>query len=1289
METVSGINARAPELALAALSGDALQEGLDCLAQGIALFDADLRLAVCNRAFAGRLGPLADLASPGTPYESLIRRASERQHGSRRELDRRVRNILEKARKGEPFSVRWSLDAGATLDLACRPLSAGGLAMTVADTMPAVGDSNPLLPGGMREILERSPIAVSIVGPEGRLLFRNERWSEMAGIRHDDPAPDLRAMFKNPEDRERLKEALLDHGYIRDAEIEFLKADGEPMWVLVSMHRMDIAGQRVTIGSFSDITDRKRTENALRDSEERFRAVVAHSPAAIFLKDLDGRYILSNQVFDGWMDAGETGLIGKTAAHYMHEAQFAEISEHERHVVAAGTAIQREVRTRFADGVTRDTLALKFPVLGADGRVVAVGAVETDITERKQAERDLQRARTELERRVAERTHDLAREVKEHERTEKALRESQDRLRDLAEAGSDWFWEMDREFRFTHVSSSARTMLGVDPAVLVGRKRWDFARDAGDAKWRRHIDDLENHRPFRGFQFDMIGPDGQVRYIEASGKPVFDETGGFVGYRGTGTNVTVRVEAEKRAAEAQAQLIDAIESMTDAFVLFDADERFVLCNSRYREYYPMAARTLKPGLPFRELIESGIRDGEMAETGLTRDQLVEERLARFRAAGEPFVHQLQGGRWIRVSEHKTADGGTVSIRTDITDLRRAEAELRVAKEEAERAEEQLTTAIESLSEAFILFDADDRFVLCNTKYKEYYPSIAHLCVPGVAFEEILHAFARGGQDPAALTDPDGWVERRMARHRDPKEPFLQRLSDGRWLRNSERRTEDGGVVSLRADITDLVEAEQRAERAQAQLTDAIESLSDAFILFDAEDRFVIGNERVRELYASIAELLEPGVTFEEMLRTFVERGGIEDAKEDPEEWVRGRLQRHRNPGEPHVYRLGSGRWMRISEHKTKDGGIVSIRTDITPIVEAERRANEAQAQLSDAIESISEAFILFDADDRFVLCNSKFREYYPITSSHIEERITFKELVRLGVAHGELLDLEEPLDAWLDARVAEHYNPTAPHTHHLSSGRWMRVSDGRTESGGFVSVRTDITDLRRAQEELHATNQELEAFAYSVSHDLRAPLRTMDGFCQALLEDYAEVLDPVGRDYLGRVRAGSQRMAQLIDELLELSRVTRADLDQRQVDLSAMAWSVANSLRESAPAREVDFAIDAGITAHGDSRLLRVLLENLIGNAWKFTSKHSRAKIAFGTSVEGGRKTYYVRDDGAGFDMNYADKLFKPFQRLHGLDEFEGTGIGLATVARIVARHGGMVWARSRVEAGTTVYFTL
>jgi signal transduction histidine kinase len=252
----------------------------------------------------------------------------------------------------------------------------------------------------------------------------------------------------------------------------------------------------------------------------------------------------------------------------------------------------------------------------------------------------------------------------------------------------------------------------------------------------------------------------------------------------------------------------------------------------------------------------------------------------------------------------------------------------------------------------------------------------------------------------------------------------------------------------------------------------------------------------------------------------------------------------------------------------------------------------------------------------------------------------------------------------------------------------------------LARIQKQTTELQRAHDELEervvdrtarleAANKELEAFSYSVSHDLRAPLRGIDGFSQALLEDYSDRLDAEGKDYLQRVRAASQRMAQLIDDILNLSRLTRGEMRRETVDLSALARLTAIELQKSEPNRKIDFVISEGIQVNGDPRLLQIALENLLGNAWKFTGKRPRATIEVGQRRDNGKPVYFVRDDGAGFDMTYAGKMFGAFQRFHAGTDFKGTGIGLATVQRIVHRHGGHIWAEGKVGQGATFYFTL
>ncbi len=266
----------------------------------------------------------------------------------------------------------------------------------------------------------------------------------------------------------------------------------------------------------------------------------------------------------------------------------------------------------------------------------------------------------------------------------------------------------------------------------------------------------------------------------------------------------------------------------------------------------------------------------------------------------------------------------------------------------------------------------------------------------------------------------------------------------------------------------------------------------------------------------------------------------------------------------------------------------------------------------------------------------------------------------------------------------------------------------RAATASRVELEQEVTERKRAEGEikhyaaqLEAANEELEAFSYSVSHDLRAPLRRMDGFSRALLQTHADKLNEEGKHYLERVREGAQGMGELIDALLGLSRITRRELKRGRVDLRTLAYQIAEDLQKTQPGRDVEFVFEKAIIADGDKHLLRVAFQNLIGNAWKFTGKmEKKGRIEFGAAGNaecGARNTelgdevivYFVRDNGAGFDMAYAKKLFGAFQRLHREDEFEGTGIGLATVQRIIHKHGGRVWAEGALGKGATIYFTL
>ena len=263
----------------------------------------------------------------------------------------------------------------------------------------------------------------------------------------------------------------------------------------------------------------------------------------------------------------------------------------------------------------------------------------------------------------------------------------------------------------------------------------------------------------------------------------------------------------------------------------------------------------------------------------------------------------------------------------------------------------------------------------------------------------------------------------------------------------------------------------------------------------------------------------------------------------------------------------------------------------------------------------------------------------------------------------------------------------------------LTVSPIKGTSGeitGYSVIARDITERKKlervvaqARDVAEAANKELEAFSYSVSHDLRAPLRSIDGFSQALLEDYQDKLDDTAKSYLDRVRKATQHMSCLIDDMLKLSRVTRSEFRRESVDLSSMVRASSEKLQGNNPDRTVDVIIREGVFVNGDPNLLQIALDNLVGNAWKFAGHEVQPQFEFGTTVKEGKTACFIRDNGVGFDMAYVDKLFGAFQRLHTSLEFPGTGIGLATVKRVINRHGGQVWAEAEVGKGATFYFTL
>ena len=540
------------------------------------------------------------------------------------------------------------------------------------------------------------------------------------------------------------------------------------------------------------------------------------------------------------------------------------------------------------------------------------------------------------------------------------------------------------------------------------------------------------------------------------------------------------------------------------------------------------------------------------------------------------------------------------------------------------------------------------------------------------------------------------------KHRaDPNHPYDQyvryRHRDGStvWVRCRGRALRDANGKAIRmlgthVDVTALKVAEQALRSLTERFSLATRSAGIGVWDWDVVHDRITWDERMYALYGLTGEQF--GGAYEAWRRGL----HAEDAARGDAE-IRQALRDEREFDTEFrvVWPSGEVRQLRAHALVERDPAgaptrMVGVNYDITE----RKRAEHTRAQLANIVESTSDAIVGRTIDGVVTSWNRGAEHIF----GYRADEIIGQPIGVLFPPH--LPDAETSFAARLvGGERIEHFETERAH----KDGRLLDVSvtlsllqDASGNILGISMIARDISEFKQIQRELvrakemaEAASRELESFSYSVAHDLRAPLRIIDGFSQALVEDCGAVLDENGLGLVQQIRGSAQLMAQLIDDMLGLSRVTRQELDRRRVDLSTLARASAGRLARGDSGREVELVIEEGLAAEGDARLLAVLFDNLLGNAWKFTSKRALARIAFGATEREGLRTYFVRDNGAGFDMNYAGKLFGVFQRLHTVGEFEGTGVGLATVQRIVQRHQGRVWAEGAVNVGATVYFTL
>lgn len=635
---------------------------------------------------------------------------------------------------------------------------------------------------------------------------------------------------------------------------------------------------------------------------------------------------------------------------------------------------------------------------------------------------------------------------------------------------------------------------------------------------------------------------------------------------------------------------------------------------------------------------------------------------------------------------------------DISERKRSEEVLR-------QSEERLHTITENLSEGLITSDLTGQLLHWNqTALKTFGFSSKEECL--LKLPEFQNIFELTRLDGTVLKLEEWPLARIIAGEKLADYEVCVRRLDRDWKRVF---IYGGGIVTeangqalafvTMTDVTEYRHAEEKLRRSQQQLAGIIDSAMDAVITVDDDQHIVLFNGAAERMFLFPAE-----DAIGRSLDQFIPERFRETHKGHIDDFGKTRVTRRGMGALGALYGLRAD-----GEEFPIEASISQIESDgrklytvILRDISERKRADEAireQARILDLAP-----VTIRDLKGRILLWNTGAEQMYGWTSEEAVGKVAHK------LKHTKF---PRPLEE-IKARLLAHGHWEGEVTHTKKDGQqivvashWVLHRDENDKPAAILEVNSDITERKQAEREirrlneeleqrvadrtaqLQAANKELEAFSYSVSHDLRAPLRHIDGFSQALLEDNSEQLDETGKRNLNEVRNATQEMARLIDDLLQLARVTRGEMHREEVNLSELAHSVIKELKRSNGKRDVTIEIKEGLVTRGDKRLLRVMLTNLLGNAWKYSSQREQAKVTFSSGRQNGESFYFVRDNGAGFDMTYANKLFGAFQRLHTAGEFEGTGIGLATVQRIISRHGGRVWAEGAVNQGATFYFTV
>lgn len=643
-------------------------------------------------------------------------------------------------------------------------------------------------------------------------------------------------------------------------------------------------------------------------------------------------------------------------------------------------------------------------------------------------------------------------------KAETAMRDAQHseaRFRDIVEVGSDWIWETDAQHRFTMVTGARRPKVD-----LIGMTRWEQAGvdPEADELWRAHKAQLDAHQPFRQFRFSITLPTGRFD-VCVNGKPIFDDDGSFIGYRGTVTDETELVAAREQAARADALLRNAIDSIAEGFVIYDAEDRFVLCNEAYRKMYGENAVGFVPGVTYEQIMRQALATGRHPDAAGHEEEWLAQRMRKHLEAIEPEESRLADGRWVMRSERRMADGGIAGLRIDITALK--------ASQDALRQNETILSSAQRVGRMGSIFRdyaadvshwSDEMFRLLGVTRESFAPSTG-------AFLAMVHPDDRDAVETSLKATPK----------RGERDTVLFRIirPDGtlRWLhREAERLFDDAerptGAIATFQDVTELHLAQEAVRENQFMLSRAQRIAGIGSVLRKLNGT-VEWSDEMFNLFGVTRDTFDPGDT--ERFLNFIppdDRARVRKAIEDNRRGIRV---------EPLQFRIirpdGAMRWVYrevevFHDRAGKPSEFLTTYKDITDHINSETRLRELEAMLRDAIESIQAGFVIYDADDRLVICNEAYRRLYPVIADLIVPGVHFGDILRAQFARGYWPEMKGREEEWIADWLRWRRTMTAPVEVQMQDGRWVLVSERPMSNGWLAGLRVDITELKNVQQSL-------------------------------------------------------------------------------------------------------------------------------------------------------------------------------------------------------------------------------